>query len=82
MTPVELRALIDTRVASDPAFAALVEARQAGDVTKDRAIAEALSASRCLSLRLLRERLRFTASTTPRVRRALSKGPWLRPERT
>jgi len=56
MTPTELRALIDTRVASDPAFAALVEARQAGDVTKDRAIAEALSAGRS------RLRLRLTTS--------------------
>lgn len=46
MTPTELRALIDARVESDPAFADLVAARQAGDVAQDRAIAEALSAGR------------------------------------
>lgn len=46
MKPGELRALIDAREASDPEFARLVEARRAGDVTQDRAIADALSVGR------------------------------------
>lgn len=46
MTPVELRALIDQRAKDDAEFAALVAARQAGDVLKDRDIADALSVGR------------------------------------